>query len=77
MTLTLDTTALLHDSGALVLEIGPDALGDDFDAFLGARYRQPGGATVLLLPAGQHPDVSDTIVRQLLQHPARTAGDQS
>ena len=76
MTLLLDTT-LLHDSGTTVLELGPDALGDDFASFLGAWLRLADGRDVLVLPAGQRPDVSDSIVRQLLQRPARTAGDPS
>ena len=77
MTLTLDTTALLERTGALVLEIGRADLGEDFDTFLGALTQSPDGQPVLVLPAGQRPEISDSVVRQLLQRTTGTAGDRS
>jgi hypothetical protein len=77
VTLTLDTTALLENSNTLVLEISRADLGDDFDAFLGLMTRTPEGRPVVVLPAGQRPEISDSVVRQLLQRTNGTAGDQS
>jgi hypothetical protein len=71
MTIALDTSTstLLRDSGALLLEIGPDDLGENFEAFLGCRLQATGEQLVLVLPVGQDPEVRDRIVRQLLQMP--------
>lgn len=77
VTLTLDTTALLQNTGAVVLEISPADLGEDFDTFLGALTQSAGGQPVLILPTGQRPEISDSVIRQLLQRTTGTAGDRS
>jgi hypothetical protein len=69
MTITLDTGTLLQESGALLLEIGPADLGDDFEVFLGFLAHTDQGQPVVVLPEGQHPEISASIVRQLLQMP--------
>jgi hypothetical protein len=74
MTITLDTADLLESRGAIVPEITHDALGADFDVFLGALSKDVGGRPVLVLPAGQRPEVRDCVVRQLLQHAGKAGG---
>ncbi|QMU78863.1 hypothetical protein GXW83_27350 [Streptacidiphilus sp. PB12-B1b] len=69
MTTTLDTSTLLQDSGALLLEIGPADLGENFGSFLGFLAHTPEGQTIVVLPEGQLPEISDSVIRQLLQMP--------